>query len=254
MNKVWLFCIGLISVISCDKRTVEDLEADFGYEYFPLKVGLTWEYVVDSVVYDPSVSGTHIDSSRWFWKEVIVDTSVSVSGEVLYKTERYVRRTEQDPWLVNKVFSLSKDAARAYRTEDNLRFIKMVFPLKSGINWDGNLYVDKNLQISIAGEVLEVFKGWEYKVEDKGIQATVQGKLYEEVTTIQNANEENLIEYRYVVEQYAPNVGLISRVWRILDTQCNVCCSADFAKCTGLPWEKKAEKGLILRQELVRVY
>ena len=120
----------------------------------------------------------------------------------------------------------------------------MVFPLQDNLTWDGNRYIDETTTISIAGESIEVFKSWEYEVNYVGEPAVVNNVIFEQVTEIVQADNENLIELRESKEQYAKGVGLIYREMRILDTQC-------ISQCEGQTWEEKAEKGFILRQILL---
>ena len=95
-----------------------------------------------------------------------------------------------------------------------------------------------------------MFKSWSYEVLDQSTSVELGSFTFENVAIIQNSDDENLIERRYVIEQYAPEVGLISRDLLILDTQCNVCCQGDFATCEPIDWKDKAERGFILRQRL----
>ena len=124
---------------------------------------------------------------------------------------------------------------------ENLKFIKLSFPIKLSKNWDGNAFFDsKTIQI-VGEESMEFFKEWNYQIES--IQPEiVSGVSYDEVVTVQEANFETAIELRKSMSQYARGIGLVSRSQKILDTQCITCTT---------PWEEKAEKGLILTQVLI---
>ena len=119
----------------------------------------------------------------------------------------------------------------------------MVFPLKQGLDWDGNQYIDITTIIPIAGESVEVFKSWSYEALTIGEAETNGDYNFEEVATISQADSENLIELRQSQEKYSKNVGLVYREMKILDTQCII-------ECENMIWEDKAEKGFILKQEI----
>ena len=244
-----LLALVLISA-SCSSEK-ENFADELGLEYFPLELGAFWEYQVDSIIFDPSLNGTSIDTFHSFLKEEVIDTFTDIDGSQKFKLERYWRRADTLPWLIQDVFTMSMDESGAYRTENNLKFIKMVFPLKVGKLWDGHIFFEDDLEVEVAGETVEIFKGWEYQVNSLSESFQHKDLIFEEVASIQNADFVNLIELRSGLEYYAPNVGLIYRSLFILDTQCEVCCSSDFSICENLEWEEKAEKGFILFQSII---
>ncbi len=243
-----LFCLAIFLLFSCkDKQVIEDFPLEFGYEYFPLEVGKYITYQVDSIVYNIKSEGT-IDTTSFFLKEEITDTLFDNENRINYRMERSVRATLDDPWVLKDIWVSLRTENTAERVEENVRFVKMVYPLEEGNTWDGNQFVDKATIISVAGETLELFKGWE--VSEVGTIAepeTIEGIFFEEVTTIFHAQNENLIEIREVTEKYAKNVGLVYKKMRILDTQ----CGGDLAICEGQVWEEKAEEGFILEYRVV---
>lgn len=243
---------------SCNKSKTEGpVIDDYGYDYFPLEVGRSWEYEVDSIIYDPAVGGTAVDSFRTFIRETITGTLPDNAGQALYRVERYFRRNDTLPWQVEKVFTLSRDEQRASRTEDNLRFTKLVFPVKAGKSWDGNAYFDDTRPVFVAGESVAMFKNWQYRILEAGVPATVGDMDFDDVAAVQNADNRylnNFLELRLATEQYARGVGLISREVHIWDTSCQVCCggSTEDGVCQSLPWEERVEKGFSIRQRLIR--
>lgn len=246
MKEKFFFCIlCFLIIISCQKQK-DNFNPDFGKDYFPLEIGKYWEYQVDSVIYDPTSIPNKFESSIQF-REEITDTLLDNNGEVLYRIERFERRTESDLWEIKNVFSQQVIGNQAFRIEDNLKYIKMVFPTQQGKNWDGNIFFEENLTIEVAGEPIEIFKSWDYRMLAEGQPDSVGVMNFEEVLEIEQADNENLIELRESTEKYAKGVGLVYREMRILDTQCintNPDCEFD-------PWEEKAERGFILKQKII---
>ena len=236
---------------ACNKQTIEEVEPDLGYDYFPLTVGKYWIYESDSILYDPVANGTEVILIKTYIKEEIIDTILDNSGETLYTIERSERQDLNAPWEVKRQLWLSRNERQAFRNEDNLRFINLVFPPEVGTSWDGNLFFDETLIVSIAGESIEMFKSWFYEIRRRGEAFDEEGLTFPDVLEVSMADNENLIERRFAREIYAKDIGLVYRELLILDTQCEVCCNLDFAVCEGIPWEQKAEKGFILRQKII---
>ncbi len=236
---------------SCTTEKFEPVNIDYGYEYFPLNTGAYWIYEVDSIIYDPALGGTDVDTIRSFLKEEITGTLTDNTGQLVYRVEQTTRRSHDDPWQIQKAIVLSSDESRAFRIEDNLRFVKLVFPLKTNQRWDGHVFFDPSTKFSVAGESLELFKDWNYQVVAVGIETHLGNQSFDEVAVISMADSENLIERRLAVEHYAKGVGLVYRELTILDTQCTVCCHLNYAQCQSLPWNEKAEKGFQLQQRLI---
>ncbi|TAK36940.1 MAG: hypothetical protein EPO28_12845 [Saprospiraceae bacterium] len=242
MKFLWPSIILLLLVLSC-KKTSDGYDPDFGYQYFPLGVGKYWVYSVDSTIFDPT-GNSLISLSHRLVKEEITDTLHDISGNPLYKIERFERQADTLPWQITKVLTQSIIDNKALRTEDNLRFIKLPFPLRKNDQWDGNAYFDPSIIVTVAGESMEMFKDWSYKVEQVDEPENIGSYSFPAVATIRQANNENLIELRISKEKYAKGVGLVYRELWILDTQC-------IEPCTGQTWEEKAEKGFILKQTII---
>lgn len=240
-------------VLSCNRQEIEPRDTAMGFDYFPLKVGNTRTYTIDSLIFDPALSGTIIDTLSGWAKEIVTDTFHDAAGMTLYRIERFERKSPEAPWQIKKVFAMGLDtvARQAIRVEDNLRFVPLIFPVKTGTSWDGNRFLDEDLRIPVAGEVMDLFGGWSYSVESQEAQYTLGALNFDDVITVRQAKLESIVELRGAFEVYSKSIGLIYREWRLLDTQCIVCCNGNLDQCEPLPWEQKAERGFILRQQLV---
>lgn len=236
--------ITVLLLFACKSSTVlDDFQLDMGYNYFPLEIGKYREYTVDSILYDTTGMGIVIEQTQTLVREEVVDTFRDNTNRLTYKIERFVRRTELDAWEVQTVSYAVATDDQLELVEDNLRFIKMVFPLADGELWDGNQFIDPTTTITIKGELIEIFKSWSYEVSSIDEVDVIDDVTYDSVATIIQAESENVIELRLSTEKYARGIGLIYREMKILDTQC-------IAGCEGKSWEEKAQKGFILRQVL----
>ncbi len=233
----------VVLISSCREGSVnEDFPLEMGFEYFPLEVGKYKTYQMDSTVYDFDGAVPIIIESTTFVKEELVDIAIDNEGDTIYILERFERSNFSDPWIIKDVWSTKVANNRAERFEENIRLIKMVFPLKEGVDFDATLFIDDNFVVSVAGEAIEAFKNWTSEIQEIGTSETIGGENFSDIATIIHADDENLIEKRYSQSKYAKGLGLIEREEWILDTQ-NL--------TEALPWEEKAEIGYILKQTII---
>ncbi len=242
-----------MTVLACGERqTAEPEPFDTSqYSYFPLKIGKFVEYQVDSVVYDFGAGGNIIqDSSQTFSKEIVADTLRDNLGELQYIIERYERSDLSHPWAFKNAITASRTATQAVRTQDNWRFLKLVFPMNRRSEWDGNIWIDDNREIEIAGERMRPFTNWAYEVDSIDVQAFVGQFTFDSTLLVTEADDVNVIERRLSRVRYAKHIGVVWREQWILDSQyCNHIPPP--ADCETRPWAQKAEKGYILRQTII---
>lgn len=236
------FCIALV-LFSCESDEIAPLPPASGFEYFPLAVGKFVEYQIDSIVYDPiNASAIVVDTTTSFLREEIVGAVESQTGDQLYQIERFERAADTLPWQIKNVWVAYRTDQEAIRQEENVRHLKMVFPLQADRTWDIFDYFPENTIISVEGETLEMYKGWNPTVVSLEAERTLANNNFDNLLEISLVDAENLIEKRFGVEQYAPNIGLVYRKLIILDTQQIV---------DGVSFEERAEKGFILEQKLI---
>ncbi|MEM7105463.1 MAG: hypothetical protein AAF502_20165 [Bacteroidota bacterium] len=249
MRRLFPFLLVLVSSLmfwftSCEEVTTQ-LDIDFGYEYFPQETGKFIIYEADSVIYDQSGNSTVIDTISFQVLERFMESFEDNSGQTVYRIERYERPTENDSWRPKDVWTSQINDLKAERVEENLRFIKLIFPAGPETDpWNGNVFLDETTVIPIAGESVVVFKNWLYEYVSKDEPYDINGMSFDSTLNVLQANEENLIELRYSQEIYAKGVGLIYKEMKILDTQC-------ISLCEGQAWEQKAEKGFTFTMRVI---
>jgi hypothetical protein len=241
MIRYFILVLSLLFVLgACTTEPDPYLPAD-DENFYPLELGKYWVYEVDSIIFRPEIT-VEVDSVQLWMREEIVDTILDNSGNTLFVVEQSERYNLTDPWEFKQLLTVGLLNNQIIRTENNLRFIKMVFPIQLFQQWDGNIFIDPTTIVRVGGETIEMFKDWSYSTIAEGESINIEGENYEDVITIAPSQSENLIELRKVEEQYANNIGLISRTLEILDTQ---------IIDPALGWQDKAEKGFIVRQLLV---
>ena len=245
MKKIIFFSLSILlfSIFACVKSEVETIATtNFGYEYFPLKVGKYKVFQVDSILFDTIAGKVKVDSFRLFEKEVVLDTFVNQAGETVYRVERFEKRKLKDAWLIKDILAIQRNAKQATRTDQGLRLVKMVFPIRKRQDWNSLLFIDAGMEVTIAGEPVEIFKNWDSETVDLDKSESINGKKFGKVLTISHANDENKLELRKVTEKYVRDTGLVMNEMLILDTQ---------STSNNETWRKKAQRGFIYRQILI---
>ncbi|WP_045458583.1 hypothetical protein [Sporocytophaga myxococcoides] len=200
MNKFFsllLFFVASFLISGCSEQQEPDVS---DYQYFPIEKGMYVLYSVDKKTYGVGDS-TH---SFYYLKEIIGDT-FRAGGELKYRVERYTKNSLTDPWPAqpDSVWSQFNSKSNVTRTENNIRFIKMTFPLVNDKTWDGNA------ENTMGSEY--------YKVKDFKRTFYVDTIYFPNSVKIIQADNQNLIEKKYKVEYYAKHVGLIHKEKRIYE-------------------------------------
>lgn len=185
-----VFIISLLSLISCKEKFSEP--EDFGYEYYPSKVGTWVTYDVTDTQYDVQVI-----TEIYQLKELIESETVDNLGRPSLRIVRYWRKTENDPWEIKDVWLSTVTKSTAEKTEENQKYIKMTFPVRKYQTWDGNAYND--------------YEEWDYYYDSISEPRIVNNISFDETVKIVQAENFNLIQEQDAYEIYAKNIGLIYR-------------------------------------------
>jgi len=239
----------------------EDLITAKGIDYYPLEIGKYITYELDSIIYSRIVCTCNEnctypfrrDTSNTQLREEVVDVFEDNLGDKNFVIERYFRKDASEPWKIKDVWNTKITDTRVERAEENLRFIKMVFPVSNTVTWSGNNFF-QDTSIVIGNEVVEFYQHWtsEYTYENIDQSEEINGIAFDSVMTVVQSNQtENKSHHRVATEKYARGVGMIFKEMLILDTNCCIDLSSDLGDCENLPWELKGEQGMILRQRIV---
>ena len=203
--KKLLFLLGTLFVMgACNRNDDSVVSPQIGTQYFPLKIGQTWVYKVDSIAYDDNGPTQAIDTFYYQYKEQVTEAKTDDMGQPLYLINRYYRLHDSDTWQQVRNYSAQVIDNKAQRVEENTRYVKLVFPLKSRNTWNGNMFNAKGSQI--------------YKLIDFEFPYTFQSSSYKSVK-VEQANILNFIEEIKRYEKYAENIGMVELLYDSLNTQ-----------------------------------
>ncbi len=244
-----LLLLPLLAVLACEESVAEPIDLSADLSYFPTELNRELIYDVDSIVLFNTVSGVVYDTARSQVRETLVESFEATDGTTTFRGERWRRADATDPWRFEQTFTVTRSNRAATRTEDNLTFTKLIFPIRARAGWEGHAAFDETRSLVVGGEFLDVYNNWSYRYATATSDTLINGQTYEASWRVDQADIDNLIDRRIAFERYAPGVGLIERFLDARHTQCQICCGGDTgATCLDLPWDEKAEKGFILHQ------
>lgn len=191
--KYLIIITALTAFISSCKKNEDQAPLYLGYDYFPVNTGRVLIYDADSTITDEFTQATTMHHFQI--KEVIDSTYLDNENRPTQRIERYMRDSANAPWVIFKVWSATLTNTRAERYEDNVRYVKLVFPVKQDIHWNGN--------------ALNTNDALDYMYTEVNSAMMLNNASYDSVLTVLQDEEDNLIEHRYFMEQYAAGVGMI---------------------------------------------
>lgn len=226
------FLISSILFTSCKKNQTENITMEDGKNYFPIAIGQYIVYDVDSTAYDEL---THIPKTyKYRLKEIITQAFTNDETTTSYRLERYIKyydstkTYDQIPWQIKDVWTIIPYPKSIEKVEENIRYVKLLFPVKNGLQWNGNI---KNT----LGE-----KIYRYDYIDQ--PDVINGKTFDKTLKVVQNNYRSLIQYQNEVEKYAREVGMVYKEITNLESQTIV---------PNVPVENRAEKGYIYKMQVV---
>lgn len=240
----------MLMLAACINDRIEDPVIDRSAEYFPLETGKFIDYQVDSIVFDDVPGGNIMDTVSFQIREEISGYEI-IAGDTLYYIHRYRRDNGSLTWELRDVWTTERSNTEALRTEENLKFRKLLFPLKKGKRWIGTSYIHPSTTVLIGTENVQAFQDWEAEVLEYDVAGHAGNFVFDpgDVMHVRQTDTDDGNTKRYVFEKYARGIGLIERTDTILDSRCIIL--GDFTPCLGKPWLEHASKGYILAQVMI---
>jgi hypothetical protein len=187
------YIIVLILIFNaCNIGTVEPLINAQESLYYPLKKGSYIIYIVKKINYNGL--GTN-DTIQYFLKEVVKEKIANVTNDTTYLLERYVKSNLQSEWQIDSIWSARIDQNRIIKQEQNISYIKLAFPEKEGLVWNGN--------------ALNSLPQNQYKIQDFEKPFLIENINYPLTLTVQQRNENTIVNADVRREVFAKNIGLI---------------------------------------------
>ena len=203
-----LFFALIYVLVSCKNSTLEPNLQQVGYTYFPVEKGQYKVYKVEeSTLKYPNIK----DTVAYLIKESVSDSFASPNGELAYRIIRY-RFSDTNKvanyltlnWRTDSVWSVRRGANTAIRTENNVAYLKLIFPIKEGTNWNVNQF---NEWGSSNPET--------YRVRDYNKPFQVEGRRYNNTLKVLQRFDNSCLANDQRSEIYADGVGLIYKTTEV---------------------------------------
>ncbi len=221
----------LFSFWSCQTET-EEPEFGDGSSYFPVIKGKAWVYASDSIVW--SNNGSVIDTFKSFIREEVGEEFVGEDGKRWTEWLRFFSR-DSLAWVPLHHWKTWQGTNQLIRVEENIPLIKLVYPFRLGLRWDGNALFDADRSIQVAGERLQPYQNWRYKIDSVSLSFPCVDGVCEGIR-VEHIDASSILDRRKSVEYFVDGIGLVRKEMIILD--------GDGSRPND-SWEKKAKKGFM---------
>lgn len=228
---------------SCKKET-ENVELNYDYNLMPLEIGNYIIYKGDSSIYNfffPQVKRTN----SFFLKETIKDTSRDNLNRLRYEISTQIRMDSTLPWGIEKIHYIVPNKKSIERVEDNLRYIKLIFPNNVNDEWKPNLLITTKLPYIFELDTAINANDSKATIITKDVMYSNAYKSFDSTTTIINLIDSSAIDYYKLTEIYAKNVGLVYlERWNVI--------AKDRDANNTLPWVDRARVGFYLKLQAIQ--
>jgi hypothetical protein len=226
MKKYFGLALLIITLfIACTKQNELYSTASIS-DYFSLQVGKYITYDLDSTVY---INFGQKDTVRKYQVKDSVETKITDNlGRPALRIVHYIRKNSGQQWIASNTFMAIATSTSIELVENNLRFIKLVSPVKQEYTWKGNKYIDTYSLNSLT----KYLDDWDYTYDSLDAPITLRGIVLTNTIKVNQRNEflgqdpklpsTQYAEKNYSIEKYAKNIGLVYKEylhWEYQGTQ-----------------------------------
>ena len=208
LYKILLFLSAILLFSACEENTLSvDDSYKSDYQYFPLEVGAWVVYDIEDINIDePSAV---FDTNYYQIKELVYSSFIDETENETYCINRYLRQDTSSLWEIKDVWTAQFINQTAQKVEENIRYVKLSFPLKLNKTWNGNLY-----------NMLDTLNEYNYQLTQLHVEEVINNFTFDSVLTVTQILDTSLIHKDYCIEKYAKNIGLVyKKDIRILSNQ-----------------------------------
>jgi hypothetical protein len=163
-----------------------------GYNFFPIEKSNYSIYKVDSIVWNDY--NTTVDTFSFEVKLRIDSAFTDNSGKQSHRWKKYVK-TDSNQWVFNNNYTLTNSSQKVETVQENMRYIKLVFPVVAGTVWNSNA-------LNTDVETSAIYSDVDYSTSILNIN-------YDSCALVIYEEEVNLIQEFIHQEIYSRNIGMI---------------------------------------------
>lgn len=206
--------MGLLLLNACKKENETFVSAPIS-EYAPLEVGKYIVYQLDSFVFLPF--GTRDTTISYQVKYTVSKAIKDNVGRDGFLVKRHIRKTAAAAWKEDNSFQVFNTGDTYEFTDNNLKFVNLVSPVKENFSWKGNSYLPDYPYP--AYDFTSAFTAdWDYIYQDVEQPLTLGALNFDNTVTVLQRDEvfgdpaipgTAFAEKTYSIEKYAKGVGLV---------------------------------------------
>ncbi|MBC7693880.1 MAG: hypothetical protein H7141_00385 [Burkholderiales bacterium] len=174
-------------------------------------------------------------------KEKLEENFIDNQERKAVKLVRYIKKYDPAksydniPWTHKDVWNCIKTNTAFEVVEEDVRFTKLIFPVKTDATWNGNAH--------------NTMEEWEYSYKYVDKKESINGTTFENVLFVEQKDDKskNAIHRQYFIEKHAKNVGLVYREIKDLYSQ----IITTYPSGLPTPVESRILKGVIYKQTYV---
>lgn len=208
MRKALLLLVVLAAFVAgCENKYKDPNPEAMGYDYYPIEVGDFRVYAVTDIRFRDNIG----DTTRFQLRERVDTSFHDQTGQLVYKVIRSIRPNDRSTWLDDSVLTVVKNANMVVLTKDNTKYIKLVFPVKEGVEWIGDLY---NSRVAADNRVKKRDEKEVYTYTEVGQPYTIGDYAFPKTAKVIQNDSGTLgigIDERF--EVYNEGIGLVHRLF-----------------------------------------
>ncbi|NLA24703.1 MAG: hypothetical protein GX879_07030 [Bacteroidales bacterium] len=197
-----LIVLGLLASCNIDDNTT-DFNTNYDENYFPLKIGLTKTYEISEITIDKPIN--LYDTVQYILQEQIIEDYIDNSGNQSFIIERSIYNNNSDKFEVLNRYTVQLYDNIAFSVEDNIRFVKLRFPMYNGKKWNTNMF--------------NIFEESTSEIERLNMSFEINNTVFDSTLIVVQQADSSLIHKNYSREIYSKNIGLILKQKTNIESQ-----------------------------------
>jgi hypothetical protein len=221
---VLLILLCLVIVVTSCKKTIHYPTTYLTDYFLTLQVGKYATYRLDSLNF--YYYGQLDTVTSYLAKDSVEASFVDGAGNTAWYVTRYMSDTTGAFWSPSETYTVTPSQQRIEMTEENLRFIKLAFPLDQGFSWTGNTYLPYapyQDYFDFSDDSHLTLGNWNYTYQSMNKPFTVytaDSLKFDSTLTVLQANDSinvpiidpnSFASRTYWSETYAKHIGLVYR-------------------------------------------
>ncbi len=209
-----LFSLFLVILAASCKKENDDFEPTAIESYAPLQAGKYVDYRLDSTVFTSFGTQQEVHS---YDVRFMVDAQISDNlGRPAWRIFRSIKPVGSGTYVPDATFTAINTGTGYEFIENNMRFIKLLQPIRNEYSWKGNSFIDTYSVFS----TVKYLDNWDYVYTDVHTPKTYNTLNFDSTITVLQRDDSlglpltpqtQYAEKNFSKEVYAAGVGLVFR-------------------------------------------